>query len=291
SYARAAGLLRRRPRWFRRGDGGAFELSVGGASASGHSKTARSHSSETAFPLALDGRPRTGPSPDPPNELAAVERFGVAVRRATFEPSQARQAVEGILGEPALAALRPEMLHQPCDFGPHRGGRQRHVHARRAEAAVVLRNLVLENQVVAERVPRELPDQSMVLVKIAGVVREDHVGIAARLELLERLLDARAFVREEPVAKRERLDSMLRPVAEYARGAPQRLVPARARRREHDPVDAKARSRFDQLPHGAAGADLDVVAVSADDEHGSERSGRDVEGQAAHHASSCRWLS
>ena len=40
-------------------------------------------------------------------------------------------------------------------------------HVRRAEVAVVLRDLVLEDQVVAEGVPGELRDEAVVLVEIA----------------------------------------------------------------------------------------------------------------------------
>ena len=46
----------------------------------------------------------------------------------------------------------------------------------RADVPVVLRDLVLEDQVVAERVPRQLGDEAMVLVQIGALVREDQVG-------------------------------------------------------------------------------------------------------------------
>ena len=60
---------------------------------------------------------------------------------------------------------------------------------RRAEVAVVLRDLVLEDQVVAERVPRQLRSQAVVLMQIRAAVREDQVRRDLRLQLLEEVLD------------------------------------------------------------------------------------------------------
>ena len=48
---------------------------------------------------------------------------------------------------------------------------------RTAEIAVVLRDLVLEDQVVAERVPRELAGEPVVLVEVVPRVREDEIRL------------------------------------------------------------------------------------------------------------------
>ena len=73
---------------------------------------------------------------------------------------------------------------------------------RRAQVAVVLRDLVLEDQMVAKRVPGQLRDEAMILVQIAAPVREDQVRGDLALEALEVLLDLGAVVREEAVAER-----------------------------------------------------------------------------------------
>ena len=46
-----------------------------------------------------------------------------------------------------------------------------------AEVAVVLRDLVLEDQVVAPRVPRELADEPVILVEVVAGVREDQLRV------------------------------------------------------------------------------------------------------------------
>jgi len=45
------------------------------------------------------------------------------------------------------------------------------------EVTVVFGNLVLENEVVAERIPRQFGDESMVLVQIVAIVRKNQVGL------------------------------------------------------------------------------------------------------------------
>ena len=78
---------------------------------------------------------------------------------------------------------------------------QRHEAVRRPEIAVVLGNLVLQDQVVAERIPRQIGDQPMILMPILAIVGEDQVGRAPLLQFFEKLLDVVAEVGEEPVPK------------------------------------------------------------------------------------------
>ena len=113
---------------------------------------------------------------------------------------------------------------------------------RRAEVAVVLRDLVLEDQVIAERVPRQLAGVAVVLMQVVPLVREDEVGRHLALQLLEPVLDAAAVVREVAVA--EALDDDLRR-GESGRerrprsGGPLPPGPLCA---EYDPVDRRPRT-------------------------------------------------
>ena len=74
-----------------------------------------------------------------------------------------------------LAGLTREMLLEQRQLllGDRRG--QRHEEVRPAEVAVDLRDLVLEDQVVAERVPRQLAGEAMVLMEVVPRVREDEL--------------------------------------------------------------------------------------------------------------------
>ena len=66
---------------------------------------------------------------------------------------------------------------------------ERHEGVRRAHVAVVLRDLVLEDQVVAEGVPGELAAEPVVLVQVGALVGEDQVGREVGLQPLEEVLD------------------------------------------------------------------------------------------------------
>ena len=120
-----------------------------------------------------------------------------------------------------LSRLGGEVPEQELDLARHELLAQRHEDVRRAEVAVVLRDLVLEDQVVAEGVPGQLGDEPVVLMAIGAGVREDDVGGDARAELVEELLELGPDVREVRLAERAHDD--LRTVAREGRGARARL--------------------------------------------------------------------
>ena len=62
---------------------------------------------------------------------------------------------------------------QQLDLALEHRGAERHVEVRLAEVAVPLGDLVLEDQVVAERVPGQLADLAVVLVRVVAAVGED----------------------------------------------------------------------------------------------------------------------
>src|SRR6202008_429680 len=65
---------------------------------------------------------------------------------------------------------------------------ERNEDGRRTEPAVVLRDLILEDQVIPERVPGQFGDDSVVLMKVVLVVRENSIWPDRRLEFLEEIL-------------------------------------------------------------------------------------------------------
>ena len=106
-------------------------------------------------------------------ELAAVERLRVPARRARLGPAQAHEPEEELLVEPVLFALARERLSQQARLLACELLRHRDEDVRRAEVAVVLRDLVLEDQVVAPGVPRQLAHEAVILVQVVPRVRED----------------------------------------------------------------------------------------------------------------------
>ena len=110
-------------------------------------------------------------------ELAPVEALGQAARRSRLHPAQPQQREEEVFREPLLRPLRAEALEQCLDLAPRDRLLEVDEDVGRAEVAVVLGDLVLEDQVVAEGVPGQLGDEPVVLVAVVVGVREDEVGL------------------------------------------------------------------------------------------------------------------
>ena len=115
---------------------------------------------------------------------------------------------------------------------------------------------------VAQRVPRQLADETVILVKVVSRVSEDQVGLDSRLQLLERVLDLAADVREEAVAKAVdddlvRSRRLARNASALARASSARAPSARGR-----PRSPRLRRCGWQREQRRAAADLDVVRVA-----------------------------
>ena len=114
-------------------------------------------------------------------ELPRKERFRIAFRRPAFHAPQPGQSEKRFGIEPLLGALASEMRVQQFNLARQRRRRDRHVDIGLADVSIPLGNLVFENAVIAERIPRQAADLAMVLVRVVAIMREDHVGIDARL--------------------------------------------------------------------------------------------------------------
>src|SRR5690349_4370733 len=118
------------------------------------------------------------------------------LRRRALDSAKTHQSVERLRGEPALVALRAERFHEVIHFPLTHAFVERDEEIRTPEPSVVLRNLVLQHQMIAERVPGELGHHAMILVQITTIVREDQIPCGLRLQLLEELLDLAADIRK-----------------------------------------------------------------------------------------------
>src|SRR5258708_40119301 len=124
-----------------------------------------------------------------------VERFGVPAGRSAFDASKPHQAFESRFGEPAFAALAAKRRHQQANLLPPDGSRQLDEDAGATEITIEFRNLVLQNAVITERVPRELRKHAVVLMRVAAEVGEHDMGLCG-LELLENALERGTVIRE-----------------------------------------------------------------------------------------------
>ena len=105
-----------------------------------------------------------------------MERLRVPGRRS-LHPADPHQRPEQLVVEPVLVPLAREDAREQSTFSSHellvRRARRRWV----AQVAVVLGDLVLEDQVVAERVPGQLAEEPVVLVQVVARVGEDEIGL------------------------------------------------------------------------------------------------------------------
>ena len=206
--------------------------------------------------------------------LREVKASANRVGRNGLHPAQAHQPEERLAVEPVLAGLGREVLLEQRQLPLHDLRRERHEHVRPPEVAVELRDLVLEDQVVAEGVPRQLAGESVILVEVVTGVGEDELRIDAPLQILEHLLDLAADVGQEAVSELVHLDASRGGSREErlrARPCLRRALPGG---REHHPVDLELRIRRDEREEGSSAPDLDVVRVAADREDAAERLSR-----------------
>ena len=177
------------------------------------------------------------------------------------------------------------MAHQQLDLARHGCLADRHVDVGPAEVAVPLRDLVLQDQVVAERVPGQPAHLAVVLVRVVAVVGQDHSGWTRPLRLSNQALISARSAGKKP--------SRNLCTSTRARSTPSRKSAAEARASASRGPAADSTHHSHVEPHagclplqdGAAGADLDVVGVRAQAQHGQALAGLG-QPQALHSAAS-----
>src|ERR1041385_1171316 len=107
--------------------------------------------------------------------LAAVESLGPATRGVALDAAQPEHRLEGLGAEPTFAGLGGVVAENEVDLAARGGLVERYGEVGVAEVALVLGDLVLEDQVVAKRRPGQLGDQRVVLVEIGAMVGEHDV--------------------------------------------------------------------------------------------------------------------
>jgi hypothetical protein len=140
---------------------------------------------------------------------------------------------------------------------------QAHEEIGRSEIAVILGNFVLEDQMIAESIPRKFRYQAMVLMQISAIVSEDEIRLKLCPNGLKEFLDRFSFVREVAVAETPHLDpGAIYVFKKHARRL-KSLPFSRWTRTENDPIKLKLREFSDQTQDRPAAADLDIIAMGS----------------------------
>src|SRR5680860_1868647 len=111
----------------------------------------------------------------PKYELAPMKCFREFRGRLTFDASYAHEAPKSVAVVPVLVVLAVEVMCQVVELSINDLFRQRDVHVWRPQVPFVLRDLVLEQDVVTPRVPGKPGDGLVVLVPIVEAVCNYHV--------------------------------------------------------------------------------------------------------------------
>ena len=130
-----------------------------------------------------------------------MERFRVPARCSTLHSAKPQQSEESLLGEPVLCSLRSEHIDQRFALSVSSALGQGNVQVRAAQVSVPLRNLVFENELVAERVPGQIGDHSVILVPVVARVSKDDIWTKLPGKALELILDRGELRREVAVTK------------------------------------------------------------------------------------------
>src|SRR5262245_3653954 len=134
------------------------------------------------------------------HDFPAVEALGEARRRVRFHPAYAEDGQEEILREPTPITLCLKVTEHQLDLPLGDSLAETEENIGRSEVAVVLRELVLEDEVISERVPRQFGREPMVLMAVVRVMGEDEIRDKPGLQVFEYLLHLAADVRQKSVS-------------------------------------------------------------------------------------------
>ena len=145
-----------------------------------------------------------------------------------------------------------------------------------SQVAIVLGDLVFEDQARSECLPGQVGDEPVVLVSIVAAVGQDQVWFRLALEVLELILDIGSRQREVAISPGSDDDLLVRHALEHHTSPGTSLLGARGVPGADDPPDAGDEIVRHQPKDRPTAADLDVVGMGPDDEdvEGARRPGR-----------------
>jgi hypothetical protein len=118
-------------------------------------------------------------------QLPGVKSLSETAGRIAFHSAHAHQPKKSLRIEPALASLRLKGFHKETDFVFVDVFFEGHEEIWLAQIAIVFRDFIFQDQVVAERVPRQFRNESMILVRVVAVVSENYIRRECAFQLFE----------------------------------------------------------------------------------------------------------
>ena len=136
-----------------------------------------------------------------------------------------------------LAPLRSEVLHQVLHFCGANRLAQRNEKIWGAEIAVIFRDFVLQDHVIAIRVPRQLAQEPVILVQVVAEMRENQIRFKGTFQLLKIVLNLAADIGQKAVTKGLNHDGFLWSVAQERCRTRFRFAGTFGIRAEDDPIN------------------------------------------------------
>src|SRR5438105_9934096 len=98
-----------------------------------------------------------------------------------------------------FVSLARKGFENDVDLSSARGFVKRDKEIWRSEIAIIFRDLVFENQMASKSIPRQFRYQTMILVKIVAVMRQDQIRRKLGFDLLEPLFEISTDIREKTI--------------------------------------------------------------------------------------------
>jgi len=216
----------------------------------------------------------------------------MATFSVAFHAAKPHERAEEVFGKPLTPMLRGKVLMKMLHFASDKILAQLDENAWLAKIAIKLRNLELENQVISKGIPCELGHETVILMRITSIMREDQVRVDLRLQCLEPVLDGCSVIREESVAKRLHHDFAPNSVGQQGFRTCSSLVRACSVCAEHNPMHLQVRVLLHEAQYRRAASNLDVVRMRTECQQSTQPAPASADADRQHQArSSVRWCS
>jgi hypothetical protein len=200
------------------------------------------------------------------NQLADMKGLRMTGCRIAFDTTQPQESEKQIPVKPLARPLRRKTLHQHIDLAVSRHAGEWDIDIRMRKITLKLRDLILEYGVIAEGIPSQLGNHTMVLVTVVQKVSKNQIGPQTRLERLEALLEIRPAVGKEAPAKLSEVDFALRP--QHAGRCSVGFCVAFSLAGEYMPHEPQLWITRLKFHESAAAANLDVIAMGSEAQDG-----------------------
>jgi hypothetical protein len=195
------------------------------------------------------------------HNLFRVKRLRHTLGGAATNPAQSSHRKKRIVTEPGPLSLARKMPTNYFDFPPDLLKRQGHEQDGIPKVPIVLRDFILEDEMVTEGIMRQLGNQPVILMSISCPVCQDKRWVKFGLDRFEVVLDLSALEREIAIAEFSYVNSRLsNPLKESRRAVPGFCLAGLACT-ENDPSHRQIRDFRDEAQNGPTATDLNVIGM------------------------------